>query len=102
MLIKVIDFDFKRRDHDKRGTGQVDMLLSSLYNEFEMKVKVDLPILLESQTISENEYREIWMSIPKEDHITFELNVSGSVLEDGIIFFFYFISIIIDFRIFIF
>ena len=79
----MVDFDFKRRDPERSGMGQMNLLLSSLYNEFEMQATVDLSILFETQTIDENEYREIWMSIPKEDHITFELTVPNKVLQDG-------------------
>ena len=63
--------------------GDVRFVLSSGFDEYKFSSEVSLNFLFKVDTISEEEYREIWMKVPKEEHLSFDINLPYSKIIEG-------------------
>lgn len=73
-----------RKQGDNQGSilGEIKFVLSSGFDEFEYNTELPLECLLENQCISDDEYREIWINTPKDEHMTYDLKIGyGKVIE---------------------
>ena len=57
--------------------------MSSGFDEFEFTSEIPLICLFKDGNISEEEYREIWVAIPKDEHISFDLSLPYSKVIEG-------------------
>jgi hypothetical protein len=73
----------KKGNQTGSALGEVDFCLSSGFDEFDFKTELPLECLLENQCITDDEYREIWINTPKEEHIMNELKISYSKVIEG-------------------
>jgi hypothetical protein len=74
----------KKGNQTGSALGDVKFCLSSGFDEFEFNTELPLECLLENQSISDDEYREIWINTPKDEHILTDLKISYSKVIEGI------------------
>ena len=63
--------------------GTVTFSLSSGFDEFDFRTELPLECLLENQNITDDEYREIWINTPKDEHITNDITLRYSKVIEG-------------------
>lgn len=70
-------------DESNHNSGDLNITLGSGFDEFEFLINVPIQYLLFNEPISEDEYRETWRGVPKEDHIQFDLKLPYSKIIEG-------------------
>lgn len=75
---------YKKKGAEKgSNTVGVEMVLSSGFDEFEFKTNLPLECILENECISEEEYREIWVNTPKDEHVTYDIKMNYAKVVEG-------------------
>lgn len=73
----------KKGGHQGSATGEVSFTLGSGFDEFEFRTELPIECLLLNESISEEEYREVWINTPKDEHNTYDIKIGYRKIVEG-------------------
>ena len=72
-----------KSEHENYSNGDLEIILGSGFDEFEFNIPVPIKYILLNENISEDEYRNVWREVPKEEHVQYNISLPYSKIVEG-------------------